>query len=124
MNTTKIKKENLPEIVKKNRDDHSGIFLKAQEKYREVVIAALDEQLQAARNKRPFELVKIVSLVQPQDHTEEYNQIILMLELTEDEIIELNAGEFNCYVQDKWNWSSSWSASNSAYVKHSKLGNA
>jgi hypothetical protein len=123
MKEVRINKAKLLEIVPRNRTDHRNIFLAAQEKYRETVIRVLDESLAAARSKRPFELARIVQLVQPQDHTAEYDKVIRMLELTEDTIIALDDAEFQRFVQDQWGWTRSWAASNSLYTKSPKLGN-
>ena len=54
MDTVKIKKEKLLEIIRQNRKDHREIFISAQEKYREAAVALLDEQLAHARNRQPF----------------------------------------------------------------------
>jgi len=121
MNQVKVKKDELLEILRKNRAEHRAIFLKAQEKYREVVIKELDAQLKAARGSKPFVLAKIVQLVQPKDYTAQYDRAIQMLEMSVDDTIIITAVEFQNYVQDIWNWSREWAFSNSSYVKSAKL---
>jgi hypothetical protein len=121
MNQVKVKKDELLKILRKNRAEHRDIFLKAQEKYREVAIKELDAQLKAARSGKPFVLAKIVRLVQPQDYTAQYDRAIQMLEMSVDDTIIITASEFANFVQDIWNWSRDWAVSNSSYVKSAKL---
>jgi hypothetical protein len=121
MNQVKVKKDELLEILCRNRAEHRAIFLKAQEKYREVAIKELDAQLKAARNGKPFVLARITRLVQPQDYTAQYDRAIQMLEMSVDDTIIITAAEFSNFVQDIWDWSYKWAVSNSSYVKSAKL---
>lgn len=119
MKTVKVEKANLLGIIRSNRATHRGLFLEAQEKYREVAIDLLDSQLRKARNGSPFELRQFVSLEEPVDHTRDYDLSIQMLEMSVDDQIVLSADEFKNYVQDVWNWTRSWGASNLRYVSNS-----
>ena len=122
MKTVKIQKLVLKNILETNKKDHRSIFLEAQEKYREKVIAALDKQLSLARSGEKFDLHALFhEHIAPQDYTKEYNKVLRMLELSVDDVIELTSAEFENFVQDKWNWTSAWSASNSSYVGADKL---
>lgn len=121
MQSIKVSKTKLIEILNKNRSEHRDIFLAAQNQYRKVVIEVLDEQLQLARDGKPFVLAIIVQLVSPEDHTREYDRAIRMLELSLDETVTLSEAEFMNLVQDIWNWSRSWAASNSTYVSSPKF---
>jgi hypothetical protein len=121
MKTVKIQKFKLTEILTKNRADHREIFLKAQEGYRAAVISLLDEQLKRARNGKDADIQRFISITQPEDHTEDYDRVISMLEMSVDDTIEVSAEEFRNYVQDKWQWSRSWAISNSGYTSHPKL---
>jgi len=116
-----INKTELLAIVRKNRAEHRDIFLKSQKKYRQVAIKALDAQLKAARNGRPFQLASLIQLEAPEDHTEEYDRAIKMLEMSTDETILITNDEFKCYVEDKWHWSREWAVSNMRYTKSAKL---
>lgn len=116
MKTVKVDKKRLLEILKKNREEHKGIFIEAQKAYREVAITVLDDQLKAAREDRPFELQRFVALTQPQDHTAEYDRAIQMLEMSVDDQILISENEFMNFVQDTWDWSRGWAISNAPYV--------
>lgn len=123
MKTVKVLKTKLAEILKANRADHRDIFLKAQEGYREAVIQLLDEELKSARTGKDVQIVRFISIVQPEDHTKDYDRVLAMLDVSVDETIEITAEEFRNFVQDEWQWSRSWVASASNYTKHPKLAN-
>jgi hypothetical protein len=122
MNSIKVKKANLIEVMKKNRSEHRDTFLKAQEKFREAVITVLDEELKRARNNLPFVLARFTALVQPTDHTDDYDRIIGMLEMHVGDEIELIQQEYKCWVEDDWGWSSDFANEVSNYgVSSAKL---
>lgn len=115
MRTITVKKNELFEKMKANRDQHRTIFLEAQEGYREAAIAELDKMLEEARSGKRIR--RIVSLVEPMDQTSEYDRAIAMLEMSVSDTIELSAEEFNCYVLDQWRWKDQFNVSNASYSK-------
>ena len=121
MQDVRIKKNELREIVMKNRKEHRAIFLAAQQKYRELAIKVLDDQLKKAREGANINIRESLSLVYPQDHTKDYDRALQMLDLEVGEVITLSQDDFANLVQDEWNWTRSWAISNSAYVSHPKL---
>jgi hypothetical protein len=116
MRQIKVNKATLLEIIKKNGAEHRETFLEAQKTYREVAIKALDEQLSAAREGKPFELVTLMRLEAPQDHTADYERSIQMLEMSVDIEIIVSEQEFQQYVQDVWGWSRDWASNSMNYV--------
>ena len=122
MKQVRVDKAKLLAILKKNREDHRGVFLEAQKAFRVIAIKALDAQLKAARNGKPFELARLVSLTAPEDHTADYDRSIQMLEMSVDKEIAVDEREFQNYVQDIWNWSRDWAVSNMRYVSKNTRG--
>jgi hypothetical protein len=102
MNTVKVKRNILLERIKKNHDAHRDLFLKAQKGYRETVIEELDKMLADARTGKPVRTS--LGLIEPQDHTNDYNRVIDMLEMSVDDVITLDARSFDNYVRDQWDW--------------------
>jgi hypothetical protein len=98
----KVKKDELLAAIKRNRDEHRGTFLKAQEGYREAVVKELDRMLEEARNGKPIRTV--VSLPAPSDHTKDYDRVIRMLEMSTATEIKITSSAFAQYVLDEWNW--------------------
>jgi hypothetical protein len=93
-----VNKAQLIAILEKNMAEHREVFLEAQKKYREVVIAALDAELKAAREGRPFELRRLVQLTAPEDHTADYQRNIEMLKMSVDEHIDITEQEFASFL--------------------------
>ena len=116
MKQIRVDKAQLLKILQKNRAEHRATFLEAQKTFRVVAIKALDAQLKAARQGRPFELTRLVSLTAPEDHTADYDRSIQMLEMSVDAQITVDEREFQNYVQDVWNWSRDWASNSLAYV--------
>jgi hypothetical protein len=103
MNTVKVKREELLTKVRANRDAHRDLFLKAQEGYRKLVIEELDKMLAEAKAGR--RISRSINLARPLDHTSDYDRVIMMLEMSVDDTIVLDANEFDQYVRDRWAWS-------------------
>ncbi len=122
MKQVRVDKAKLLAILKTNRDEHRGVFIEAQKKFREIAIKALDQQLKCARNGRPFQLVSLSALAAPEDHTADYDRSIQMLEMSVDDQILVDEREFQNYVQDVWQWSREWAVSNMRYVNKNSRG--
>ena len=103
MNTVKVKREELLTKVRANRDAHQNLFLKAQEGYRKLIIEELDRMLAEAKAGR--KISRSINLAEPVDHTSVYDRVIMMLEMSVDDTIVLDANEFDQYVRDRWAWS-------------------
>ena len=116
MREVKVSKSELLAIIKKNREEHRGLFLEAQTKFREAAIKVLDAMLKAARDGKQFEPGRLIELRAPQDHTSDYDRVIEMLKMSVEETIMVSDTEFQSFVQDQWDWSKNWALSNSGYV--------
>lgn len=115
MEKVKVEKKALLDAVRKNRESHRGLFLKACDGYRAECIKRLDEALNDAKaNKR---IVMAFGLAEPVDMTKEYDRIIRMLEMSVDDTVELTTEEFAQYVMDDWRWAAHARATNSTYLR-------
>lgn len=113
METLKVSKAKLLEILKNNRKTHRELFLEAQIVYKAAIISELDQMLKDAREGSNIR--KHVNMAAPEDHTEDYDRLIGLLELAEDATVDLDAVEYNNYVRDKWAWSIKADRINKAY---------
>jgi hypothetical protein len=100
--------------VKENRDKHRANFEAAQEGYKKFMITELEKRLEEAQ--RGLKVDRYIRLEEPEDHTEDYDQILEMAEMSVDETIEIDQTEFAWYVMDRWAWKQQWVATNSAYT--------
>lgn len=110
---TKVNKDELLAILTKNRDAHAKIVAEAREGYVSQARAALGVRLDELNAGKIVELS--FSLRPPIDSTEVYDTAILMLQMTQDTIIQLEAAEFRNLVQDEWDWSRDFYLSNRNY---------
>lgn len=115
MRTVKVKVSELLGKIKKNREAHRAVFLEACEGYREKSIAELEKMLAEAKDGKRIR--RYVELVEPMDMTKEYDQVIAMLEMSNDDVVELTHTEFQNYVQDDWSWKEQFTANNTRYLK-------
>lgn len=113
MTKVKMRRSTLLEQVRQNRKRHRKVFEEAQVGYRAAVIKELDVMLSEARSGRRIR--RVVSLAEPVDQTREYDRVIRMLEMTEEEQFELTELEFSQYVMDDWSWKSAFLTSNMRY---------
>lgn len=115
MQSITVSKPQLLEALKKNRDEHRALFLKAQDVYRERAIEALDNRLSAARAGRKIDLY--IALAQPEDHTDSFDTAISMVEWEQGDTVELSEQDFVRYVNNKWEWERSFAANTMSYVR-------
>lgn len=97
-----VRKSELLGTLRKNLETHRATFLKAQEGFRKVVIANLEEMLADAREGRRIR--KAIQLVDPIDQSRDYERVIRMLEMCVNEEVTISEGEFSQYVMDDWSW--------------------
>jgi hypothetical protein len=107
-------KTDLVDKLRANRDEHRAMFLTAQERYREAMIAEMDRALEEMRNGG--EIRRAFSLPVPEDHTEDFNTAIEMLEWDQGETVQLGFHDFQQYVQNQWGWRASFAANTSSYL--------
>lgn len=113
MEAINVKKTELLETVRANRAKHRQIFLEAQEGYRKAAIRELETMLDDAREGRVIR--RSVRLLEPVDQTKDYDRVIRMLEMSQDDFIQLEEGDFAQYVLDDWHWKRQFLHANSAY---------
>ena len=111
--TVKIKKQELLDVVKSNRDEHKEIVAEALQKYRELAVAELDKMLADAKAGKRIR--RTVSLTEPMDQTPEYNKAIRQIEMSAEDVIELDDNEFSEYVLNEWRWQKQFLHSNRGY---------
>jgi hypothetical protein len=108
-----VDKNELLDVLRANRDRHRDVFLKAQQGFRERAIAELDRSLADAQVGDDVRLA--VHLPKPEDHTEDYDREIRMLEMHQEPTVKIRAALFDQIVMDRWGWSAAFNATNSAY---------
>jgi hypothetical protein len=114
MSKVTVKKAELLAAIRKNRDTHNTTFLSAQEGYRAQAIEELDRMLKDAREGKKIR--RSVELVEPEEHTRDYDRVIRMLEMSTAEEIMITEKQFSQYVLDEWGWMRAFAQSTSRYT--------
>lgn len=103
----------LIEKIDANRKAHRAIFLEALEGYKAKVLEALEKNLEAVKQGNVVRVY--INLPPPDDHTKDYDRVLLMLDMCTEQEVELNEQEFGCYVMDDWGWKHQFLTANSVY---------
>jgi len=121
MKEVRIEKKKLVEILTRNRDEHVEIYARALAKYCRKVQKPLNAALKRATNNEPPKLHRLTRLIEPREHTAQYDTVLEMLKLSVDETVVLSHDAFRQYVEDEWVWSRAWAGSNSPYTSSPKF---
>jgi hypothetical protein len=116
MKSVRINRIELISEIERNREKHIKDYEEAIKDYKILVLKISQENLELAKSgvlKKFDEIVDIPSA--PRVYTKEYDRAQMMLSLSVDEVIELEAGEFNQLVLDEWHWKASFSNLNATY---------
>jgi hypothetical protein len=119
-----VKRTELLERVRANREEHAEIFEKSLSGWHTAVTEALKKAYSDARQGKEY--ATQIGLPKPEDHTGEYDQVVTMLEMSQDQELELSARDFARFVMDHWGWQSQFltitsSYSNAARAKAEKM---
>lgn len=112
--TVWVPKVRLLEALRTNRDGHAAQYEKAKAGYLKVTREKLDDLLTRVSGGEMVGQVWLES--PPEDRTKDYDDVISMMEWSEQESIELTQVQFKQYVQDDWGWKRDWLTSNSVYL--------
>lgn len=107
-----MKRDALLAILRENRTKHRELYEKAYAVFGQKAIENIESMLQRAKSG---EIRLHVNLTEPQDHTEDYDRAIMMLEHELRDVIELSQGEYAQLVQDQWGWQQRFTETNAGY---------
>ena len=118
MNTITVDKDELRLALIKNREDHKAIYDKAVIAYKEKFVKeaqrfAEDAVRRAQGGRIDFALFR--GLPVPEEHTEDFDRAIQMLEWEINDTVELEETDFRQYVQNNWRWAASFASNTSSY---------
>lgn len=114
MRQMRMLRDTLLEALRLNLNSHRETFIDAQEGYRTQVIKELDTMLEDARSGKKIR--RSIRLPEPEDHSDDYESTILMLEMCVDEELEISHEDFQRFVMDNWGWKANWTATTSNYT--------
>lgn len=114
-----VSRDKLLDALKENRKKHledwhtamRGFVLRAGQ-----VIEELDLQLQS-KEAKAVDLSDVHSLNKPLCFSHVYDQVIHMVEFSEDQTFQLDADQFSAWVDNKWEWDRAWRDQNTIYLQ-------
>lgn len=107
------KKEAL-ETLRDNRTRHHKIVEEARVGYVNKAKALLSDKLEELRSGKITGLR--FDLQVPEDHTDDYDLAIRMLELHSEDTIEMSATDVRTLMMDEWDWMRSFLFTNARYA--------
>ena len=113
--TIYVEKARLLSALKENREKHGAAYEKAKAGYLKLAQRRLNEWLERLMNGELLDRAFLEA--PPDDHTGDYDDVIQMMEWSQNDSIELTQGQFKQYVMDDWGWKDQWVTSNTAYLE-------
>jgi len=116
MRSVKVNKAELLEIVNKNKIKHVKEFDESVKDYKKAAIKVAKEHVELAKTGDLEQIAKIRAMPsRPVSYEDSYTRAIRMLELSIDDVIELEEQIFNQLVLDEWQWKHAFTASTALY---------
>ncbi len=116
MNAVKINRLELLKIVRDNKEKHITEFNESVEDYKKAAIKIAESNLALAQSGELDKIAKIQTQPQkPVSYESAYTRAIRMLELSVDEVIEVEEDVFNQLVLDEWAWKHNFTATGALY---------
>jgi hypothetical protein len=116
MKSIKMERLELLSIVQANKIKHIQEFTESVEDFKNLVLQIAVANLKLAKTGDLNEFKKIKnSPTPPTSYEDSYKRAIRMLELSVEDIIEVEEDVLNQLVLDEWSWKRSFSVTNTMY---------
>lgn len=118
MDTIRVNKAEVIERLRDNRNQHENTYHEAMAGWRAQGAAKLRE-LAAELDAGGSPGALYLKLERPENHTEDYDIVLGMLELSVEDEIEMTLANYRNYILDMWHWSEKFRTTASAYsIQH------
>lgn len=116
MNSVKMNRKELLKIVKDNQKKHVVQYEESVIDYKAAVIKLAKANLKLANTGDLAEIRKMKNRIDaPQSYEDNYTRAIRMLELSVEDVIEIEEHIFNQLVLDEWGWKQQFTAMSAMY---------
>lgn len=113
--TVIVERKRLASTLASNLETHQREFAEARRGYestridlirklKDVAVVASSADTESNRKALHEAYGAFSNLEKPVDHSNEYKQAIQVMEWETRDKVELSINDFECYVQDSWNW--------------------
>jgi hypothetical protein len=113
--TTLVNKEEALKTLRANRKRHRKIVEEARAGYVEKAKAKLSAKLDELASGKLVALR--FDLQVPEDHTDDYDLAIRMVELHSEDTIEMSSTDVRTLMMDEWDWLRSFLFTNARYAR-------
>jgi hypothetical protein len=119
MEKVTVKVETVVTALKENYERHKKEYAEAYDGYKRQAKTLLEERLEevAASSSETDQESLRFDLQPPEDHRDDYERAIGMLEMTTDEETRITSTQYAAFIQDKWSWQREWAHSNKSYTR-------
>lgn len=111
-----VNKQQLLDVLKKNRAIHEQEYNELQEDYLDAVTKELGKIFSESKKRLPNPDT-CVSPNKPKCYLEDYDLVIGMLLMSIDETFTLDEEQYRNYVLNEWSWTRHFNISKAAYGK-------
>lgn len=116
MRDVKMNKEELLKIVRENKKKHVKEYEESVKDYKKAAIKVAKEHVEYAKSGELDQIAKIRAMPsRPSSYEKDYDRAIRMLELSVEDVIEVEELIFNQLVLDEWSWKNAFVASSALY---------
>lgn len=116
MNAIKMRRLELLGIVVGNKEKHVIEFDESVIDYKALVLQTASDNLALAQTGEEKQFARIKSMPpSPRSYEDSYRRAIRMLELSIEDVIEVEEEVFNQLVLDEWNWKNSFTTNSTLY---------
>lgn len=113
-----VKKADLLERVRANRESHAKAYIEAMDGYKVALRETVARALLRIDGGEALENESFVCLPsKPKTHEEDYSRVIDALEMATEETFDLPIDEFARYARDEWDWKAQFAQTVGAYIK-------
>ena len=107
MESITVKTDDLLVKLQENKNLHVTEYKNLTALYRKSLIEKFNDTLELldTENVDVYDIELHFGLPIPQDHSNDYDNAIAMLEMTTQEEIQLSESDFMKFVRNQWNWS-------------------
>lgn len=118
------------ELAKEKLEARRITFLKTVTDYQEDINKEVSrisakienkEELPAYLSLKAFAIDLSLGLIYPQDHSQDYDRAIRMMEASIYDEVKLSVDEFDAYVLNNWEWKKNFLATNVGYVNSMRM---
>lgn len=116
MHSVNINRKELLDIVRGNKDKHIKEYAESVDEYTKAMLKIANLNLKLIKTGDLEKIKEVQSYPpRPNSYEDNYTRAARMLELSVDDVIELDEGTFSQLVLDEWNWKNQFVSSTTMY---------